>query len=121
MMLTLPWPPSVNRYWRLARGRLYLGRAGRDFRAAVAAQVHESVKPQAMFKTTERLAIVIQAYPPDKRRRDLDNLLKATLDSLEHAGVFPDDEQLDRIFIQRNNVRRGGELEVSIGSIRQSH
>jgi crossover junction endodeoxyribonuclease RusA len=35
--------------------------------------------------------------PPDKRHRDLDNLLKATLDALAGAGVIANDRHCRRI------------------------
>jgi hypothetical protein len=31
--LTLPWPPSVNHYWRVLRGRMIVSAAGRKYRA----------------------------------------------------------------------------------------
>ena len=52
---------------------------------------------------------------PDKRRRDLDNLLKATLDSLTHAGVWSDDSQIDALSIRRFPI--GGMLKVRIEEI----
>jgi Holliday junction resolvase RusA-like endonuclease len=41
-----------------------------------------------------RVAVSIVAFPPDNRTRDLDNILKALLDSLQHAGVIPDDNDV---------------------------
>lgn len=64
-----------------------------------------------------RLAIKITAEPPDKRRRDLDNILKAPLDALTHAGLLIDDEQFDEINIVRGQVVPGGRLGVKIYEI----
>ncbi|EES6198012.1 RusA family crossover junction endodeoxyribonuclease, partial [Escherichia coli] len=65
-----------------------------------------------------RLAIKIIAEPPDKRRRDLDNILKAPLDALTHAlthaGLLMDDEQFDEINIVRAQPVSGGRLGVKI-------
>jgi crossover junction endodeoxyribonuclease RusA len=56
----------------------------------------------------------MDAFPPDRRRRDLDNLAKPTLDALEHAGVYEDDSQIDLLIIRRQDVVHGGRLEVSV-------
>ena len=50
--------------------------------------------------------------PPDLRRRDLDNLLKPTLDALQHAGVYEDDSQVDLLMTRRGGVVPGGRLAV---------
>lgn len=34
-VLTLPWPPSVNRYWRAVNGRNILSAEGRAYRASL--------------------------------------------------------------------------------------
>ncbi|WP_140394409.1 RusA family crossover junction endodeoxyribonuclease, partial [Escherichia coli] len=54
---------------------------------------------------------------PDKRRRDLDNILKAPLDALTHAGLLIDDEQFDEINIVRGHLVLGGRLGVKIYKI----
>lgn len=61
-----------------------------------------------------RLAVTIDAYPPDNRRRDIDNLPKSVLDALQHAGVFDDDAQVDRLTVERCSQRAGGALVVRI-------
>ena len=64
-----------------------------------------------------RTAIKIIAEPPDKRRRDLDNILKAPLDALTHAGLLMDDEQFDEINIVRGQPVSGGRLEIRITEV----
>lgn len=59
----------------------------------------------------------IRLDPPDRRRRDLDNALKGTLDALEKAGVYNDDGQIDKLSIERGEVVKGGALVVRIQAI----
>ena len=47
-------------------------------------------------------------------RRDLDNLLKALLDALQHAGLYEDDTQAESILIERGAVVQGGAVAVNI-------
>lgn len=86
--ITLPWPPSVNTYWRMFQNRMIISEAGRKYRVAVTEQV---LIQRAAKHLTGKVKVVIEAWRPDKRKRDLDNLLKAVLDGLKHAGVYEDD------------------------------
>ena len=66
--------------------------------------------------------VEIEAYMPDKRRRDLDNVLKALLDSLTHGGLWGDDDQVDdlRIYRARDDAGKlviGGMVKVRVGTI----
>lgn len=61
-----------------------------------------------------RLAILVEAYPPDRRRRDLDNLFKALLDAMQYAGVYLDDSQADRLTIARRDTVAPGRVEVVV-------
>ena len=108
--LILPWPPSVNTYWRTFRGRMIISKAGRDYRTSVA----EQVVVQSIGKFLDkRIVVCILAYRPDKRRRDLDNLLKAALDSMCSAGVYDDDSQIvDLRILWAETI--GGYLKVRI-------
>jgi len=108
--LILPWPPSVNTYWRTFRGRMIISKPGREYRTAVAEQVVAQAMPK--FKGSP-IKVVIEAYRPDKRRRDLDNLFKAALDSMCSAGVFDDDSQIVDLRIYWAPVI-GGYLKVKV-------
>jgi crossover junction endodeoxyribonuclease RusA len=60
------------------------------------------------------LALFIDAYPPDRRRRDLDNIQKAILDSLEKAGAYNDDSQIDLLIVSRQRSIPGGAIIITL-------
>ena len=110
---TLPWPPSVNTYWRNFNGRMIISAKGREYRETVGDQM---TLQKMVYRFSGPLRVVIEAYRPDKRRRDLDNLLKATLDGLAYAGVYEDDSQIvDLRIYWAPDI--GGMLKVKIEEI----
>lgn len=115
VMLSLPWPPSANRYYRSPNrgplaGRHLISEEGRKYRSAVQALcAQRGLKPMV-----GRLHVQITASPPDRRKRDIDNLLKALLDSLTHGGAWGDDSQIDHLSITRGQVVPGGHVLVTI-------
>jgi len=108
--LTLPWPPTVNSYWRNFNGRMIISKQGRDYRKAVADQ---ALIQRANKHLDHAVRVEIRAYRPDRRRRDLDNLLKATLDAMTHAGVIEDDALIEDLRIYWAE-EIGGMLKVKI-------
>ena len=100
MILHLPYPPSVNRYWRMARGRMYIDEAGTAYREAM----YLACRLQGVKPMKGRLDIQIALYPPDKRKRDVDNTLKAMLDALQAGGAYADDAQIDHLELTRCEV-----------------
>lgn len=112
--LTLPWPPSVNHYWRNVGGKTLISAEGRAYRLAVSDQV---LLQRGAKQLAGRLAVQITAHVPDKRRRDLDNLLKGVLDSMTHAGVWLDDSQIDDLRITRASI--GGMVKVAVRSVHE--
>jgi crossover junction endodeoxyribonuclease RusA len=113
--LELPYPPSINHYWRRVGPRTLISREGRTFRKNVCALLatgngNGPRKPPA----GGRIALAMDAFPPDRRRRDLDNLQKPVLDALEHARVYEDDSQIDLLITRRDAVVPEGRLTVEV-------
>lgn len=94
--LQLPFPPSVNKYWRNVNGRTLLSIKGRRYKNAVIAAVYEQLKKKP-DPILGKVAVNIEFYPPDNVRRDMDNFFKALFDSLTVAGIWIDDSQIKRI------------------------
>ena len=113
--LTLPFPPSVNTYWRNFQGRMLISKKGREYRKAVADEILIQ-KGNKHYKG--KIKLTIEAWRPDNRKRDLDNLLKAPLDALTHAGVYEDDQLIVdlRIFWAED---QGGKLKIKIEELEQ--
>lgn len=101
VQIVLPWPPSINHYWGSRGKGRFLKKEARAFRE----QVGWLAKHHDTFGT-RRLRMEIVAYPPDRRCRDLDNMQKAPIDALMHAGMFKDDSQIDYLAIERGPVRK---------------
>ncbi|HHF6940351.1 TPA: RusA family crossover junction endodeoxyribonuclease [Haemophilus influenzae] len=98
--IALPYPPSVNHYWRHTRsGRHYISEAGRKFKA-------------------EALQILQQFNPfyPDNRNRDPDNINKGLFDSLVASGLIQDDNnKVIKDFRSKNcGTKKGGMVVVKI-------
>ena len=120
--IELPFPPSVNHYWRtvVIRGkvRVIISADGRHFRHAVVKAVRAQ---RAALNLAARLAVDVVLNPPDRVRRDLDNFGgKALLDALTHARVWNDDEQIDDLHVRRGDVIKGGKCVVSIKELEEN-
>lgn len=108
--LILPFPPSVNRYWRHVGRRTLISREGRQFRERVCT----ALARRGLQALSCDLAVAVQLYPPDRRRRDADNYFKAALDALEHAGIYENDSQIAHLEVDKNDPEPGGRTVVEI-------
>jgi len=97
----LPYPPTVNHYWKDAifgkgpgarRGRIRTPKAKAYCEAVVAVVWAEGFPPQLTLTGPLRVEVIYR--PPDRRKRDLDNLQKGLLDALGQSQVFVDDNQI---------------------------
>ncbi len=110
----LQWPPTINNYTTVVRGRKILSARGRKYKEWSILELMDQHAPRGL---KGRLEVKIDAYPPDKRKRDLDNLLKPILDSLQDYGMFVDDEQIDILRIRRLAMTKPGYVRVHISEI----
>ena len=110
LVLELPLPPSMNHYWRWGGRRMLISRAGREYRELVIQMLAGRRSPAL----TGRLDVAIAVHPPSRRAIDLDNRLKSLLDALEHAQVYRNDSQIDRLEVVRAGIVPGGQVVVEI-------
>lgn len=123
IIFELPWPPSVNHYWRNVvvgrHARTLISADGRAYKRNVGQAVLEQTVGQKIKHKPflGRVSVELTLYPPDRRSRDIDNSTKAVLDALTDAKVWRDDSQVDELHIRRADVVRGGKAVVQITEV----
>lgn len=110
LVLELPFPPTVNTYWRRVGNSTKISEKGRKYARDIAWLTRGQ-----KIQDGKRVSVLVEAFMPDKRSRDLDNLFKALLDSLVKAGVLVDDSIIDELRIVRREVVKNGLVKVHIG------
>lgn len=87
IQIHIPYPPSANRLWIRAKK----GMRKSDEYTRWLTEAGWRIKEQRPGRIEGPYKLSIQAVRPDKRRRDLDNLLKPVSDVLQSVGVIADD------------------------------
>lgn len=108
MLLTLPVPPSANRYWRHVGTRIIISAAAKKYREEIAYRASIArCKPLA-----GPVAVSVTVYRKIKSG-DLDNYLKVLLDSLR--GVcYADDGQIVEIHAVRRDDKEKPRVVIAI-------
>jgi crossover junction endodeoxyribonuclease RusA len=112
--LTLRWPPTINHYYVRSKRGMFIGPEGQAYRV----HVIEKLREAGARALEGPLRMSINAFPPDKRRRDLDNILKALWDALQRGGAFNDDSQIKSLRANMLEVEKpDGKVVVTIQEI----
>lgn len=109
---TLPYPVSVNGAFKMHNGAR-LSKAYRAWRDAAGLELL-SQRPQ---KHGGRVHVSIAFRAPDRRRRDIDNLLKAVLDLCVKHGVIVDNSNRYVAGIAADWVDEGAPVTVNVRSL----
>ena len=110
LALTLFFSPSLNHYWRFVGSRVLISRQGRAYRETV----RMILAAQRIEPLLGILAMEAEFYPPDRRRRDLDNLQKSLWDALQHAGAYQDDSQIYDFHAWKKDPVAGGQVTIQL-------
>jgi len=113
--IILPWPPSVNSLWRSSSKGWYMTKKAKEYKELVRYAVYKAKSPK--FGDGEQIAVGVVAYPPDNRKRDLDNIFKILGDSLQDAGVYQNDCQIKKIYMEMKPKADVGAVHVKIWSL----
>jgi crossover junction endodeoxyribonuclease RusA len=118
LTLTLPYPPSINTYYRhpssgpLA-GRHLISQQGRNYQRDVAILSRRELRPPHL-PAHGKMAVDITLSPPDKRKRDIDNPIKPLLDALTRAGIWKDDSQVSDLHVRWGHAGTPGPATITI-------
>ncbi len=110
-------PPSVNDYWRHDRGRTHISEEGKAWRDYV------DLELCGMDAFAKKLPLFcdIALYFSDNRR-DPDNCIKSLQDSLQHAGLVPNDRQIEDVRAWKAGIdRENPRTMVTIGALNERH
>lgn len=116
--LVLPWPPSVNAIWRSlavgnGRARVVKSKGYREWRERAVEVVSGVWRVEPYLGP---VSVTVRLYGPSRRRYDIDNKVKALLDALQGV-ILEDDDQVDRLLVQRGEHRKGGAVWLTVESM----
>ena len=112
--LSMPWPdPALSpnapkRHWRSKS------------EARITARNDGQYLVYGKTMADEPMQVTVTFFPPDRRRRDLDNLLasiKPTLDGI-CLGLGTDDSNFRRIILEWGDVVSGGNVKLVISEVK---
>lgn len=115
--LELPYPISVNRYWKFWRNQPRVSEEARAYKIAVAAIAIE----HGVTVIDGDVAIAFVLHPKmtksgtaSRTRMDLDNAQKVAIDAL-NGVAYIDDKQIVDIRMTLGAAMQGGGLSVWVG------
>ena len=76
---------------------MFIAQRGLAYRIAVLVAIR---KAKVFMPMTGRVHIVLRLYPPDRRKRDMDNIFKCLFDSLEHGRLLENDNQIKKLEVE---------------------
>lgn len=93
----LPYPPTVNTLFANAKhGGRFKTKEYTDWRRAAG----EEILAQGRKRVRGSVSLAIYVVKPDKRRRDVSNLIKAVEDLLVEMQIIEDDSLVQRVTIE---------------------
>jgi len=116
--LELPYPIncSVNHLYTKTKTGFYINKSAKNYKEIV---YYLALKVNKFGN--KNVEVKIELYPPDKRKRDLDNILKIVLDALQFAKIIENDCQIVNLCVTKKEIVKKGCLKVNISEIKDNH
>ena len=108
MNLTLPYPPSSNRYWRHYRGVTVISDEARAYRTGV----YMISCAAGAVPLDGPVCLTVTVYRP-RKSGDLDNRLKVLLDALQ-GTAYQDDKQVRELHAYLRDDKDNPRVEVRV-------
>lgn len=121
MKILLPFPPSVNAYWKQV---VIKTKTGKNFRSTALTKRAKEFRIAAFITVKQQypihrvidypVKVLIHLHPPSLRKYDVDNFNKGILDALTHSNIWVDDELVCDLRIVKRPKQKGGAVIVDI-------
>lgn len=107
--------PTVtgNHYkgFQFATRRVFVTKAGKMYRLAIKADLMAS---QAVRRYDVPLYVSMTIVPPDRRRRDIDNICKTLFDALTLGGLWEDDKLIKKLDVMVADPGKPGYVDLKV-------
>lgn len=111
LRLELPYPPSMNRYWRHYQGKTVISTEARNYKQ----QVGMMALAAHVSPFSGNVAVTIDLYRPAKRG-DLDNFAKVLLDSMQ-GYLFKNDNQVVDLHLRRHDDKKNPRVVIEVKEV----
>lgn len=116
MVVNLAWPPSINHaYISIGGGKKRLKPEYIRYRDDCAYATLAAMSKSKQGKPPPPYILVVAVWKPDKRKRDLDNLMKVLQDGI-FMGLNTDDSNISTIVVKHRGYVRHGAIRVFIAT-----
>lgn len=111
---TLPYPHGVtiNAIYSPKQQGIYLKEKAKIYKHAVYYELLNIKK-----FNENKLNLHVKMFPPDNRIRDIDNILKIVLDSLQYAKLYNNDHQIVKLLVEKMPPKKKGLLEIFVKQV----
>ena len=104
--LTLPVPPSANRYWGVSGNRVYVTDEAKAYKAELRYMLNSYIP------TNELVAVNFSVFRP-RKKGDLDNYNKVMFDALQGL-IYKNDDQIVEIHSFRKDDKHNPRVELLV-------
>lgn len=111
--ITLPWPPSYNRYWRNGRNGGFISKEGMAFKVAAQDALLQQLDQREVLEGAVR--VDIHLFRPIMAG-DIDNRAKVVLDALQ-GFCYVDDKQVCELHMYRHEDKKEPRVEVVVSEV----
>jgi crossover junction endodeoxyribonuclease RusA len=113
--VVLPWPPSANKMYRVVNGRPIKSKFYREWTEEAILLIKGALDT---CPEDEVFHVSILVNRPDRRKRDIDNFIKPTIDALVKSNRTPDDSQMGSVLAAWGCFEKNARymtVEVTVG------
>ncbi len=107
--LMLPFPPSTNALWRSVGRKVLRSKRYREWMAEADRALMMQKRPKCFIAP---VSVTLSCGVPDKRKRDIDNVIKPIFDCLERCNILENDNLVHRLVAVWDREVTGVRVEI---------